>query len=144
MVRRNLDGSLIYIGRCDAQVKIRGQRVELADIEYHVRRALNAEAVVADVLGGSLVAFIQARNLDLDIDLVHVDRLLAHVLSTYMMPSTYMAVDHIPLTENGKTDQRKLRAIGAKQLAVRKQKQRQKQKQKCQPITTKESLLQNL
>lgn len=142
LVRRNLDGSLIYIGRKDAQVKIRGQRVELADIEYHVRRALNAEAVVADVLGGSLVAFVYARTLDLDLDLIDIDGLLAHALPAYMMPSAYMAVDHIPLTENGKTDRRKLRAMGAQQLAMRKQKQ--KQKQKRQPTTTKESLLQKL
>jgi amino acid adenylation domain-containing protein len=65
LVRYNSDGSLVYLGRKDAQVKINGQRVELEDIEHHVLECFSeAQDVVAEIvsLGSStsstVVAFV--------------------------------------------------------------------------------------
>ena len=42
---------MIYMGRKDTQIEIRGQRIELADIEHHVRRALSqAEDVIVEMI----------------------------------------------------------------------------------------------
>lgn len=51
IVQYHFDGSLIYIGRKDTQVKLRGQRVELEEVEYHIKNCLDFEAgVVAQVI----------------------------------------------------------------------------------------------
>lgn len=51
LVRYQMDGSLIFVGRKDTQVKIRGQRVELEDIEYHVQECLSGmHQLVAEVV----------------------------------------------------------------------------------------------
>lgn len=51
IVQYHFDGSIIYLGRKDTQVKLRGQRVELEEVEYHIRNCLDYEAdVVAQVI----------------------------------------------------------------------------------------------
>ena len=51
IVQYHFDGSLIYLGRKDTQVKLRGQRVELEEVEYHIKNCLDHEAnVVAQVI----------------------------------------------------------------------------------------------
>ena len=51
MVRYHFDGSLIYLGRKDTQVKLRGQRIELEGVEYHIRDCLGHEVgVIAQVI----------------------------------------------------------------------------------------------
>ncbi|KIX01205.1 uncharacterized protein Z518_08930 [Rhinocladiella mackenziei CBS 650.93] len=128
LVRYNPDGSLMYLGRKDTQVKIRGQRVELPEIEHHLRQALPDGAnieVLAEAITprGSntmiLVAFVRLAG-DGDATKKATTRLLkamedklAGVLPAYMIPSAYIPLERLPLTGTGKTDRRKLREIGS-------------------------------
>lgn len=127
LVRYQSDGTLVYVGRKDAQVKIRGQRVELQDIEYHVRAALTAYQnieVVVDVIrpAGSpidvLTAFLKVEGHGQTTEEItarlaeHLEASLTDVLPAYMVPTAYIPVRTIPIAATGKTDRRQLRAIG--------------------------------
>ncbi|MCJ1261333.1 hypothetical protein MMC22_001197 [Lobaria immixta] len=140
LVRYNTDGTVNYIGRIDNQVKIRGQRTELAEIEHQLRRALpNVTAAVAEIVDveGSrsrkaLVAFLcfggeGKGDEDLlayeEIDpqtssvLVSLGERLADSLPIYMIPSHFIPFRSFPLTRSGKTDRRKL-CLFASKLSV--------------------------
>jgi amino acid adenylation domain-containing protein len=120
------------VGRADAQVKIRGQRVELGDVENRIQRRLEAlevagklsrmPSVVASLImpkqtsNNVLVAYISfdkpvERSLlsDLTEDLEHT---LALQLPHYMVPRIYIPIDAFPMTGTGKTDRRKLQQMG--------------------------------
>ena len=102
-VRWRSDGQLEYLGRTDAQVKIRGHRIELAEIESVL---LGFESVTGAAViehEGALVAYVVGCDADLNAR-------LATTLPEYMVPALIMAVDAIPLTINGKLDRRALPA----------------------------------
>jgi amino acid adenylation domain-containing protein len=143
LVRYDADGNLVYIGRKDNQVKVRGQRVELGEVEHHVRECMPAaERVAVEVVlptgeGASamLAAFLQLDHLpQLDneeseavqtdeaakagsiarvIFPASADAKLAEQLPSYMVPQVYFAIDELPTTTSGKMDRRRLREIGA-------------------------------
>ncbi|MFR9752328.1 amino acid adenylation domain-containing protein, partial [Nocardia sp. 004] len=107
------DGVLDYLGRSDFQVKLRGQRVELGEIEtvlggYHqVRHA--AVAVHRGAAGDQLIAYVVAVP-DTDID---ESDLLSHArsaLPSYMVPSAVVVLEQLPLNANGKLDRKALPA----------------------------------
>ncbi|KAM4054540.1 AMP-binding enzyme [Hirsutella rhossiliensis] len=126
LVRYNEDGSLMFIGRKDAQVKIRGQRVELGEVEHWVQKYTDATQVVAEVIllqgagsGPTLVAFLQIEDgpeapavsiLPISTDVE--DKLAGH-LPSYMMPAAFLSMRQMPMTPTGKTDRRQLREIGS-------------------------------
>lgn len=130
LARYSEDGLLVYMGRKDAQIKIRGQRVELGEVEYHVHKALPeaSSEVVAEVLtpkgstNSMLVAFIRpalaASDTESEMQAAAVsmaqglDAKLASVLPPYMIPSAYIPMREIPMGTTGKLDRRKLRDIG--------------------------------
>ncbi|KAG6008108.1 NRPS protein [Claviceps maximensis] len=121
LVRYQADGNLIFIGRKDDQVKINGQRLELGDVEFHVASTIVAYQnihVVAEVVKPTdsdkrvLIAFLCLEEASADLDKI-VDGLadrLADKVPAYMIPSTYVLLEHIPMTPSGKTDRRALRA----------------------------------
>lgn len=130
LVRYHSDGSLIFIGRKDSQVKIRGQRVDLSDIEYHVRQLLPAEMtvqIVAEVVvpqgtkNPMLVLFftisavesIEAMKDVFFPILGDLERSLAKQLPIFMIPSAYVPIESIPISATGKTDRKALREQGA-------------------------------
>jgi amino acid adenylation domain-containing protein len=140
LVQYNADGGLIFVGRKDTQVKIRGQRVELGEVEHHVRQSLaddTSPPVVAEVVTprGSnhpllaiYIAVGEAANESPGQVRAVLERLtqgvedrLVERVPQYMVPSAYLAVDTIPMTATGKTDRRRLREMGGaltlKQLA---------------------------
>ena len=115
LVRLRPDGSLEYLGRADAQVKIRGHRVELGEIaavlQSHpgVRRA---GALVHDRQGvARLTAYVAptdpASTPPSEAELRHM---LSSRLPRYMIPQRIVVVGEIPLTPNGKLDENALAA----------------------------------
>lgn len=129
-------GGIIFVGRKDTQVKLRGQRVELGEIESQLQaRLLPGTNVIAEVIvslgsGGqpTLVAFIASRHTrgnehnhlkstqlpgDLRMTLSKADAEIAEVLPRYMVPTAYIPVNYIPVLISGKTDRKLLRQFGA-------------------------------
>ncbi|SDY43325.1 amino acid adenylation domain-containing protein [Micromonospora pattaloongensis] len=108
LVRRTTDGDLIFIGRADLQLKIRGNRVEIGEIEEVIAR--HPEVSQAVVVGRR----DEAGNVNLTAYIVPVPRgrvsvraLQEHVrefLPDYMVPYEFMRLKHLPLTPNGKID----------------------------------------
>lgn len=99
------DGQFVVLGRFDSQVKIRGHRCELGEIEHALRRTGEAEKVHAMIFGSGLeaelVCFVVLRPEG------SVDRLrtsLRDWLPRYLEPDHCIVMDRIPLNNNGKTD----------------------------------------
>lgn len=106
-------GFLEYLGRIDQQVKIRGYRVELNEIEAALNRYQHIDKSVVlhrkDQNGDhSLVAFFTLKNSNNTLDIAQIRQYLRHALPTYMQPSQLNRVDAIPMTINGKVDQKSL------------------------------------
>ncbi|KAJ4159128.1 uncharacterized protein LMH87_008041 [Akanthomyces muscarius] len=143
LVRYNKDGSLSFVGRRDTQVKIRGQRVELGEIEHCLREFFpEATRVVAELIhlgsksaAPTLASFIQKDGGGSGIEngggggigngnpdtllatefspSCSVRDLMASSLPTYMIPKVFFAMRTLPLTVAGKIDRKRLRDIGA-------------------------------
>ena len=114
LVRRRTDGALDYLGRVDNQVKVRGVRVELEEIERSLRAACPSLGGVAVVLadGQWLVAFVTPADIDLD-----EVREAAERLPAVMVPSRYIPLDALPMLPNSKCDRRTL--VGLARVARR-------------------------
>ncbi|PHV24674.1 non-ribosomal peptide synthetase, partial [Janthinobacterium sp. BJB426] len=106
LARYTHDGELEYLGRSDHQVKIRGFRIELGDIESALRACTGvADAVVladSSPAGTRLLAYVQGAEDGCDSASLRTE--LAVRLPDYMVPVAFVAVDHWPLTANGKLD----------------------------------------
>ena len=120
MVRILPDGSLGIVGRRDSQVKIRGNRVELSEVELVIRELDYVKDVtVQTITNGSnnqLVAYVVLSDeMESDkIDDVN-DSICDYVAQNkpeFMVPSFVISLDEIPLTANGKVDKRKLPEVG--------------------------------
>ena len=112
LARRLGDGTLLFRGRGDTQVKIRGHRVEPGEIEAVLGRhpAVAAAAVVAHGLPATdnrLAAYVVVVGSS---DVADLRTWLATVLPEYLVPASLTAVEAIPLTRNGKVDQAALPA----------------------------------
>ncbi|GAA2487491.1 amino acid adenylation domain-containing protein [Streptomyces gobitricini] len=106
------DGQLLFTGRRDHQVKIRGQRIELGEVESALRAlpsVTDAVAVaVADPAGHQrLVGYLVTEGAT---DTAAVRERLAEVLPEHMVPSLLLALPELPLTAHGKVDRKALPA----------------------------------
>ena len=110
VVRFLPDGNIQYVGRRDMQVKVRGFRIELSEVEEVIRRFKDIKDVTVVAYDDNsgmkyLVAYVVS---DVKID---VKKLNEHILKekpTYMVPSITMQIDSIPLTHNQKVNRRAL------------------------------------
>lgn len=96
------DGSLEYLGRRDRQVKIRGQRVELDEIEKVMENVPGVAASAVHEREGQLHALIVAERRGLDESTIREQ--LVRRLHSGMIPTTFTMVDKFPLTTNGKVN----------------------------------------
>jgi D-alanine--poly(phosphoribitol) ligase subunit 1 len=104
------DGNLEYLGREDHQVKIRGLRVELGEIESTVREYPGVVDCVAVVQKHSesvmvLVAHVVSRS---ELDVAALRRYLRERLPDYMIPHRFERIAELPLTSSGKADRKAL------------------------------------
>ncbi|WP_116113529.1 non-ribosomal peptide synthetase [Austwickia chelonae] len=107
LVVRRPDGNLMYLGRTDQQVKIRGHRVELGEVEaaFSVHPAVRFVAAVAQLDPQVDGAHRLAAYLVLDgAELSAVAAQVGAGLPDFMCPTHYAQVEEIPLTVNGKAD----------------------------------------
>ncbi|HEY8979677.1 MAG TPA: amino acid adenylation domain-containing protein [Streptomyces sp.] len=119
LVVRRPDGNLMYLGRTDQQVKIRGHRVELGEVEavFAAHPAVRFVAAVAQPDPQVDGAYRLAAYLVLDgAELADVAAEVGSGLPDFLRPTHYAQVDGIPLTVNGKADTQALpeaRPLGA-------------------------------
>ncbi|HEV7508318.1 MAG TPA: amino acid adenylation domain-containing protein [Thermoanaerobaculia bacterium] len=115
LVRWRLDGELEFVGRSDAQVKVRGYRVEPAEVELALERhpGVGGAVVLAESeeAGGRLIAYFIAAGSPPPSGGDLRDFLLREV-PEYMIPAAFLPVAVFPLTANGKVDAGALRAEG--------------------------------
>ncbi|EHA28225.1 hypothetical protein ASPNIDRAFT_212679, partial [Aspergillus niger ATCC 1015] len=132
LVRYNADGTIHFIGRADGQVKIRGQRVELGEIEYNIERDENIHQALTLLpsqgpFKKQLLAVVSFKGFDLPVEegrltLVPEDRrpkimavvtrianTISAALPIYMVPALWVPVNAIPLLPSGKLDRKKVR-----------------------------------
>ncbi|MCA1779341.1 MAG: amino acid adenylation domain-containing protein [Xanthomonadaceae bacterium] len=108
-VRRNLDGSLTFIGRADDQVKIRGHRVEPGEVAAQLRQAPGVDEAIVLVVDGALRAYLAGRE-----TADYASWIECH-LPEPLRPSVSHWLEAFPLTANGKVDRQ---ALSALQLSV--------------------------
>ena len=119
--RRRNDGEIVFIGREDSQIKIRGNRVELGEIESALTKhpLVNRATVIlykADHQGTeSIVAYVTT---DDGFDVANCRTQLEQTLPSYMVPGYIICLDQMPLTSNGKVDQSKLPEPAGSRTAV--------------------------
>jgi amino acid adenylation domain-containing protein len=112
LARRDEHGCLYFLGRVDDQIKIRGYRVELLEVDHALRQAAEApEAIsvawpIADGSADGTVAVLQANASDVPAQ--EILKRCAARLPDYMVPRKLCVVDSLPLNVNGKIDRKKL------------------------------------
>ncbi|WBF45734.1 non-ribosomal peptide synthetase [Serratia rubidaea] len=113
-VRMLSDGSLVYLGRQDDQIKLRGHRIELGDIEMALRSLPGIQDAAARLSGqsttGCIQAFLQFSSVgdDASVDLAPLLGILRQTLPSAWLPTEFYRIDSIPLTPNGKRDKKRL------------------------------------
>ncbi|HLP88081.1 MAG TPA: amino acid adenylation domain-containing protein [Nostocaceae cyanobacterium] len=113
-VRFKLDGTLEFLGRLDDQVKLRGFRIELGEIESLLSlHSTVQDAVVMvreDVAGDQrLVAYLVLQP-ESNLSIENLRSYLQEKLPEYMIPTTFVPLQSLPLTTNGKVDRKALPA----------------------------------
>lgn len=112
LARWRADGNMEFLGRSDSQVKIRGFRVELGEIEAVLRLHPAIKHVVVQAYGDAqkdrrLVAYIVSQS-DQTSTNAELRALVHKYLPEYMIPSTFLFLETLPVTSNGKLDRQKL------------------------------------
>ncbi|MCV2503492.1 MAG: non-ribosomal peptide synthetase, partial [Neisseriaceae bacterium] len=134
LVRYTSDGVIDYIGRCDNQIKLRGYRIEIDEIEGVINRIKAIKSSVVMVIrdkGVNLIAFVKVKeNESIISDSIKV--YLEKYLPSYMVPEQIFILENFPLTSNDKIDRKALLNIYTQQNNAR---------EKTKPNTYLESLL---
>ncbi|MCA1569645.1 MAG: amino acid adenylation domain-containing protein [Chloroflexi bacterium] len=118
LVQLRPDGAIEWIGRRDQQIKIRGHRIEIGEIE----RALESDPSIAQAVVVAradsnaeeeapkrLVAYVKAASAD-SLERAALVAALEQRLPAYMIPSVFVQIDEFPTTPNGKVDRNALSA----------------------------------
>lgn len=112
LAQLRVDGDIDYLGRIDNQVKIRGFRIEIGEIESTLIDIDGvSEAVVVthlDANGETSLAAYYVCLPNNDVDAATVRQELKRALPSYMIPNSFLKLDALPLTNNGKVDRKAL------------------------------------
>ncbi|MEU8700969.1 amino acid adenylation domain-containing protein [Streptomyces sp. NPDC048680] len=103
LVRWRPDGQLVFLGRADHQIKIRGFRVELGEIESTLTGHPDVRACAVIVREGRLIGYVIPTD-DADLDTARVRAYLAGELPDHMVPTVLVPIDRLPLSPSGKLD----------------------------------------
>ncbi|KAL8950438.1 MAG: hypothetical protein Q9222_003532 [Ikaeria aurantiellina] len=119
LVQYRSDGALKFVGRSDTQIKIRGQRVELGEVEYQLTQQYGvAKSMVAFPKSGKyanqLVAVIERDAKGGIPDDRAAKTLMKRRLPGYMIPTIWLAIDRIPLSTSIKVDRRQVDCLLAR------------------------------
>lgn len=107
---RDVNGVFHHLGRTDNQVKVKGNRIELEEVEMHLRRAAETDLVavvawpVENETPQGLVGFVAASG----IGGAEIQARMATTLQRYMVPGRIETVDALPVNINGKVDRKAL------------------------------------
>ncbi|OKP94480.1 non-ribosomal peptide synthetase [Paenibacillus sp. P32E] len=120
MARYLPDGSIEFLGRADYQVKVRGLRIEVGEIEEVLARhpSVGAAVVLAkqDQTGESILIGYYTENGPSNLPLDELQDYARSKLPEYMVPTIFIRLDAFPLTSNGKIDRK---ALPAPDLALK-------------------------
>ncbi len=106
------DGNINFLGRIDNQIKIRGMRIELSDIENTLNRHNSiADNLISVSIGKNkekiLVAYVVLNN-GFELNIPELRKFLQTKLPQYMIPSTFVKLDALPVTASGKLNRKLL------------------------------------
>ncbi|MCY9440287.1 AMP-binding enzyme, partial [Bacillus atrophaeus] len=109
LVRWTTEHGIEYIGRIDQQVKVRGYRIELSEIEVRLAQLSAVQdaavAAVKDNAGNTaLCAYVTPEDADTE----SLKSALKDTLPDYMIPAYWVTMDELPVTANGKVDRKSL------------------------------------
>ncbi|MEV6118592.1 amino acid adenylation domain-containing protein [Streptomyces sp. NPDC052109] len=109
------EGTIEFLGRRDEQVKVRGYRIEIGEIENRLLQMPGvAETAVVIVGSGDATKHLVAFHTGSDsLQSADLRDFLSAALPEYMVPSYFHRLDALPLTENGKTDKKYLAGLAA-------------------------------
>ncbi len=120
LVRYRPDGNLQFLGRLDNQVKVRGFRIELHEIEAALLEHVGVRDVSVSACGSSanrrLAAYIATDSTPAPLE-ADLRSFLKRKLPAYMLPSSYVFMRSLPMTTNGKVDRAALELLETKQEA---------------------------
>ncbi|KAH7409858.1 hypothetical protein DE146DRAFT_732737 [Phaeosphaeria sp. MPI-PUGE-AT-0046c] len=129
LVKYNEDGTMLYLGRKDSQTKVRGQRLELSEVEHHLMEdgaVQNALAAVPKMgpCAKRLVGVVSIKDASLSgvvpkvlevitgevasLNIITIRDHLCERLPSYMIPSLWVPMSRLPLTPGGKMDRKRL------------------------------------
>ncbi|MBX9597695.1 MAG: amino acid adenylation domain-containing protein [Burkholderiales bacterium] len=111
--RWDKNGYMVFEGRKDHQVKLNGYRVELEEISFRLNQINGVENALITVQDNHIIGYLvlthrndqQAKEL---VTTDYISDVLKQHLPEYMLPNTYIIIDEIPLTANGKVDYKAL------------------------------------
>lgn len=110
VVRYMADGSIQFIGRRDAQVKVRGFRIELTEVEEIIRKfdGIKDATVAAfdDPAGGKYIAAYIVSDEKISVE--ELNQFIMNEKPPYMVPAVTMQIDRIPMTQNQKVNKKAL------------------------------------
>ncbi|GAA1310023.1 amino acid adenylation domain-containing protein [Saccharothrix xinjiangensis] len=113
LVRWRPDGQLVFLGRADHQVKLRGFRIELPEIETVLTRHPDVRACAVVVRENRLVGYVIPTD-GAEVDQARLREHLAAELPDHMVPTALVALDRLPLGPSGKLDRAALPAPEAR------------------------------
>ncbi|MBK7905136.1 MAG: amino acid adenylation domain-containing protein [Gemmatimonadetes bacterium] len=116
LARHRADGTLEFLGRADAQVKVRGHRVELEEVERTLVAASGVRAAAVVLVGEGAgarlrAALVLAPRAKAPAAIAAATRLTTERLPAFMVPAEFVVLEHLPLTPHEKVDRRAIASM---------------------------------